>query len=401
MNTENDGMLARLSDPARQVLALAAGAARSLNHDYIGTEHILLGLSQDDTCAVSSALKTLGADASQIRLKVGHLVHSGPQAVSQRKLPFTPRAKRAIECAEEEAWNLQQDRIGPEHLVLGLLREREGVAGQILLSLGLDLDAVRERVFELRMNQLKFVERIVRPVRAGTTRKRKMREELLAHLTAVYDEELARLHDPTAAMHAAAERFGKPDVLSHELQSALPAAEQVSYFLDRWFGWRPPESAARWIRRMAVYMFCLLTSALVLATAVVVHEFGWNGSVWIALRPVVGMVLLVPPTVSMLALLYFDLRNTLFGVFGARKSLPLSFGLGVLMGLIVLVAGVSFAVFAEWSLVRAKMSLISYGTTGMATAIAAWLIARTNGPTEIRDALWASLRIEGASRLGD
>src|SRR3990172_10711162 len=99
-------MAKRFTDQARKGMAVAETEARGLNHEYVGTEHILLGLVHEDTGVVTSALKTLGLDKSRIRLEVERLVQRGPETVSRSKLPYTPRAKRAIEYAEEEAWNL-------------------------------------------------------------------------------------------------------------------------------------------------------------------------------------------------------------------------------------------------------------------------------------------------------
>ena len=109
------------------------------------------------------------------------------------EIPLTPRAKVAIEIAAEEARDANQKQVDAAHLLLGLLREPDGVAAKVLVGLGLDLIEVREAVLKIRHEQMKLVERTVRPVHASVARKRKMREELLAHLTGIYEEELTAL----------------------------------------------------------------------------------------------------------------------------------------------------------------------------------------------------------------
>ena len=142
-------MFERFSDRARKVMALAHQEAQSFNHEYIGTEHILLGLVKEASGVGANALKNLEIDLHQVRVEVEKLVKSGPDTVTMGKLPQTPRAKKVIEYAIEEARNLNHDYVGTEHLLLGLLREEEGVAAQVLMNLGLNLDDVREAVLEL------------------------------------------------------------------------------------------------------------------------------------------------------------------------------------------------------------------------------------------------------------
>jgi hypothetical protein len=308
---------------------------------------------------------------------------------------------RAIECAEEEARNLQQDRVGPEHLVLGLLREQEGVAGRVQQSFGLDLGAVRERVLELRMSQLKFVERIVRPVRAGTARKRKMREELLAHLTAVYDEEFARLHEPGAAMRAAAERFGEPGELTRELQNSLPFHERISYFLEKWMGWRAPETATQWMLRAAAQTFGLLLLTGVAAAAIALINFGWNVETWLAMRPMLAFSLLLPIEQFAFGVLYFKLRDTWYGVLGSRKSLFMILVYETLIVSTHVAIGTAFTTYVGWKLVPVSELFVGYGLVGLMIAICILLIARAHGAIEIRDTLWACLDFHDATLLGN
>ncbi len=142
-------MFERLTDRARKVMALANQEAQRLNHEYIGTEHILLGLVKEGSGVGANVLKNLDIDLRKVRLEVEKLVKSGPEMVTMGKLPQTPRAKKVIEYAIEEARNLNHNYVGTEHLLLGLLREHDGVAAQVLMNLGLKLEEVREEVLSL------------------------------------------------------------------------------------------------------------------------------------------------------------------------------------------------------------------------------------------------------------
>ena len=130
-------------------MALANQEAQRFNHEYIGTEHILLGLVKEGSGVGANVLKNLDIDLRKVRLEVEKLVKSGPDMVTMGKLPQTPRAKKVIEYAIEEARNLNHNYVGTEHLLLGLLREHDGVAAQVLMNLGLKLEEVREEVLNL------------------------------------------------------------------------------------------------------------------------------------------------------------------------------------------------------------------------------------------------------------
>ncbi len=142
-------MYERFTDRARKVMQLANQEAQRFNHEYIGTEHILLGLVKEGSGVAANVLKNLDVDLRKIRLEVEKLVQSGPDMVTMGKLPHTPRAKKAIEYAIEEARNLGHHYVGTEPLLLGLLREQEGVAAQVLMNLGLRLEEVRAEVLNL------------------------------------------------------------------------------------------------------------------------------------------------------------------------------------------------------------------------------------------------------------
>ena len=142
-------MFNRFTERARKVIILAKEEARRFNHDYIGTEHILLGLVREGEGVAAAVLQKLGVSLENIRLEIEKLVQPGPTTQIIGDIPFTPRAKKALELAAEEARALGHNYIGTEHLLLGLIREGEGIASQVLLNLGLDLNIVRNEVMEL------------------------------------------------------------------------------------------------------------------------------------------------------------------------------------------------------------------------------------------------------------
>ncbi|MHC4450163.1 MAG: ATP-dependent Clp protease ATP-binding subunit, partial [Planctomycetota bacterium] len=142
-------MFDRFTDRARKVMGLARQEAQRFNHDYIGTEHILLGLIQEGSGVAADVLKNLDVDLKKIRQEVEKLVSHGTTMVTMGQLPFTPRAKKVLELAYEEASNLGHNYIGTEHLLLGLIREQEGIAAQVLQNIKVRLEDVREEVLEL------------------------------------------------------------------------------------------------------------------------------------------------------------------------------------------------------------------------------------------------------------
>ena len=142
-------MFNKFTERARKVMLLAKQEAKRFNHDYIGTEHILLGLLREGEGVAAAVLQSLGMNLNNIRLEVEKLVQLGPATVVSGDLPFTPKAKKVMELAMEEARTLGHNYIGTEHLLLGLIREGEGVASQVFMNMGLDLEKVREEVIKL------------------------------------------------------------------------------------------------------------------------------------------------------------------------------------------------------------------------------------------------------------
>ena len=142
-------MFNKFTERARKVVLLAKEEAKRFNHDYIGTEHILLGLVREGEGVAAAVLANLGLSSEKIRLEVEKLVKAGPSTLVSGDIPFTPKAKKVMELAMDEAVSLGHNYIGTEHLLLGLLREGEGMASQVLMNLGLDMNKVRSEVMRL------------------------------------------------------------------------------------------------------------------------------------------------------------------------------------------------------------------------------------------------------------
>ena len=141
-------MFERFTDRARRVVVLAQEEARMLNHNYIGTEHILLGLIHEGEGVAAKSLESLGISLEAVRSQVEEIIGQGQQAPSGH-IPFTPRAKKVLELSLREALQLGHNYIGTEHILLGLIREGDGVAAQVLVKLGADLNRVRQQVIQL------------------------------------------------------------------------------------------------------------------------------------------------------------------------------------------------------------------------------------------------------------
>ena len=141
-------MFERFTDRARRVVVLAQEEARRLDHNYIGTEHLLLGLIREADGVAAKALESLGIGLDAVRQQVEEIIGQGQQAPSGH-IPFTPRAKKVLELSLREALQLGHNYIGTEHILLGLIREADGVAAQVLVRLGADLNRVRQQVIQL------------------------------------------------------------------------------------------------------------------------------------------------------------------------------------------------------------------------------------------------------------
>jgi ATP-dependent Clp protease ATP-binding subunit ClpA len=141
-------MFERFTDRARRVVVLAQEEARLLNHNYIGTEHILLGLIHEGEGVAATSLESLGISLEAVRGQVEEIIGQG-QSAPTGHIPFTPRAKKVLELSLREAKQLGHNYIGTEHILLGLVREGEGVAAQVLVELGADLSWVRQQVIQV------------------------------------------------------------------------------------------------------------------------------------------------------------------------------------------------------------------------------------------------------------
>ncbi|PKF68428.1 Clp protease N-terminal domain-containing protein, partial [Corynebacterium mastitidis] len=141
-------MFERFTDRARRVIVLAQEEARMLNHNYIGTEHILLGLIHEGEGVAAKALESMGISLDDVRREVEEIIGHGTQPHTGH-IPFTPRAKKVLELSLREGLQMGHKYIGTEFLLLGLIREGEGVAAQVLVKLGADLPRVRQQVIQL------------------------------------------------------------------------------------------------------------------------------------------------------------------------------------------------------------------------------------------------------------
>jgi hypothetical protein len=150
--TIGDDHFARFTDGARKVLTLSQDESQRLDHNYLGTEHLLLGLLREEEGTAAQALRNLGMDLEKVRIAVEFIIGHGDHAVIG-EVGLTPRAKRVIELAIDEARRLGHDHIGTEHLLLGLVREGEGIAAGVLESLGVGLDKTRAEVIRLVSTQ--------------------------------------------------------------------------------------------------------------------------------------------------------------------------------------------------------------------------------------------------------
>ena len=174
-------MFERFTDRARRVVVLAQDEARMLKHNYIGTEHILLGLLHEGEGVAAKALESLGVSLDAVRAQVEEIIGQGQQAPSGH-IPFTPRAKKVLELSLRESLQLGHNYIGTEHILLGLIREGDGVAAQVLVKLGADLNRVRQQVIVLLHGYQGKEQRLASQAEEGAPR-----PEVQARLDAVED----------------------------------------------------------------------------------------------------------------------------------------------------------------------------------------------------------------------
>lgn len=396
-------MFKMLTQEAREVITLAGEESRRLGHEYTGTEHLLLGLLRHPAYVASGAPARLGLNADAVREAVANLVHRGPETAAMRQtttLPLTPRAQLAIQMAADEAANVSLPLAGPEHLMIGLVREPDGVAGRLLLGLGMDPIRVRAEGLRVRLRQMQIVERAVRGVHASVKRKRQMREELLAHLTAICDEERSGgTPDALAALDAAVKRFGDPEELGRELQASVPRTERFAYRVERFFGWRAPESVLRMLARTSLISFAItaVCVGVPLIGGILFSNDGPQNSA-VALRLLLAMALLTPATQFAFGWCYFKARDALWGAFGTRRSRTVAAAWSLAGGLVVFAAAIGFVAGIEGGVVMRLADTIALASfAGVIMAIGCALLARGRGQLEISDATWELLPVETAA----
>jgi hypothetical protein len=249
------------------------------------------------------------------------------------------------------------------------------------------------------------VERVVRPVPAGARRKDRMREELLAHLTSIYEEERARRGDERAAREEAVRRFGESAALTHRLQESLNWGDRLSYLAERWLGWRAKESAARHAWRVAASIFVILTAyALAVAAAWLTDRLvtrqGLHNLPRVLLTAA-AFVAIGTGAVFLLGLLYFKMRDALCGGPGVSRSLARASAYGAFFGLvllasgfgILLVFGVQYGPSIGLALCR-EVLWPWWFVLALAAPLFPALYGLIHGPTEIRHAEWACLDLE-------
>jgi ATP-dependent Clp protease ATP-binding subunit ClpC len=161
----------RFTERARKVMQLASQEAQRVNHEYVGTEHILLGLVKEGFGLAAAVLKSLGVDLQKVRLEVEKIVPNGTEGIAAGTPPPTPRAKQMLEYSIEEARRLNHHYVGTEHLLLGILRDADAVAAQVLLNLGLQLDQVREELLNLLAQNMQLGTRGTTPAPGGQSTK--------------------------------------------------------------------------------------------------------------------------------------------------------------------------------------------------------------------------------------
>lgn len=389
-------MAVQLTRESRRILASAAVVARRFNHDYVGTEHVLMALVENPTDVIRDAITAVDVDAEKIRAQLERLVGPGTEPVAVRRLPLSPRVKRAIEYAREESLNGGAYCVAPECLLLGLLREMEGFAYQMLLSSSINLQALRTQLRQVRLTQMKVVERVIRPLRASISRKRTIREELLAHMSAIYDQERAKSADREVALQNARERFGDPAELRREIQSSIPYCERFNYLMERQLQYRAPESAAHFAYRIALITLILLVPILGLTTLGVTLRYGWTIDVQSLARVMSAIAILTPITQFAIWITYIGLRNALWGAFESPRSKLRTFGLTLCIGVVTLLYLWAIDVSAKSRPLVERILDTNLIGVAFLTAVGAYMLARVNGPIQIRDTKFALLDLDVA-----
>jgi ATP-dependent Clp protease ATP-binding subunit ClpC len=253
-----------------------------------------------------------------------------------------------------------------------------------------------------------LVERAVRPVRAGPARKLRMREELFTHLTGIFEEEKARLGGDAAALAEAARRFGDPAALTADLQASLTLGDRAAAALDRWFGWRPPESAARYSLRLAGQVFLFLLPWFVFAATLSGmnhHPAAGRPDAAVLVRGWAAMLVIGTAEMFVFGWLYYRMRDALHGPPWAAKSRGRVAVSAALLALSVPVCAVALELATTLD-PRMTFGIVDWPGVGAvclmgvaAAGFTLWLALR-DGPGEIRHTIWCCLDLRGEIRSG-
>jgi hypothetical protein len=237
------------------------------------------------------------------------------------------------------------------------------------------------------------VERAVRPVRASGARKDRMREELLAHLTAQYEENMARLGDSPAALAEALRRFGGTEQLTRELQASLLPPERMAFALERWLGWRAPETAFRYNVRLALWLFLFIALVLVAAIAVQLAVGRSVDAIWMRVRLGGSLLLVLDLELFLLGLLYFKVRDALCSNRAAPPSRRQAVMLCALAAIVTLASGPSLSLLALGDLTLAADILRLWLPLALLVPLSLALFGVFFGPSQIRHVEWCCLDI--------
>lgn len=243
------------------------------------------------------------------------------------------------------------------------------------------------------------VERVVRPVRVGWERQVRIREELMAHVTGIFEEEWSRLGDEAAAAQGAVRRFGDPAKLTDELNASRSSEQRFAYLMERWFGWRAPESAARYTFRLSMRVFLTIFFLLVVVPITLSKIMGGPNNRAMAFDGRWVIPCLVCAALFPLGLLYFKIRDAMFG-FCSPRSWPRVAGYGVLFALVFFAFGLASATLGAqnwqegWDLIVPNWLIVS-----MLAPIMPIVLARFRGPAEIRHTEWSSLQLDSTPKI--
>jgi hypothetical protein len=279
--------------------------------------------------------------------------------------------------------------------LLGLLREPEGVAGLALRNRGLDLQRLQLATARIRLLQMAAVERIVRPMRAPAERKRKIREELLAHLEAGFEQERQGAASSLVAMRIAAERLGDPSEVCRQIQRSLPAHERLFYWIERWFSRRGVESYGRWFVRGIIHASLLVAPLFGFALIVNASRLGWNDNIWPLLRFMLVLFFAMPATLFLMGLIHFKLRDAYWGAFGTRRSRAGVFAYGTLLFIVLAISLNGFLMVSGLEPWRTPGAVAYVAAQLMALLgpLLSYAVVRQVGEQEIGDVHWASLNL--------